>query len=135
MKRQPLIFWPFSRRCEPEVELPSVQYRRVVHEHLLQDEQLFDDVAQSFFRYQLPTFDLKQAREIQTDVLARMPKGTQTQLRHLDLGEWSVYWSFGELSLEFFVGQYGIFYAHVDRFGQEHRLEFKEHEQLEPKAS
>lgn len=63
---------------------------------------------------------------IQEDVLRKMPAKTQTQIRQLDLSEWSIYWTFYDQSLEYYVGRYGVFYTHVDRFGQEHKFEIKE---------
>ena len=60
-------------------------------------------------------------KTIQQEVLNKMPAKAHTQIRYLDLGEWSIYWSFYEQSLEYYVGKYGIFISHVDRFGQEHK--------------
>lgn len=48
-----------------------------------------------------------------------------TQIRQMDLGEWSIFWNFYDQSLEYYVGRYGVFYAHVDRFGEEHRHEIR----------
>ncbi len=124
----------FSKTATPDA-VPTTQYRRVVHDHALQDEMLFDAVADTFFEYQLGTFDPVQGLEIQAEVLSRLPKGTQTELRQIDSEEWAIYWTFRQLSLEFLVGRYGIFYTHVDRFGQEHRLEFLEPEPINDKAS
>lgn len=106
------------------IDVPNIRMVYVQHDHTLQDERLFDAVATSFFEYQFPTWDYEEALKIQTEILSRMPQGTHTEVRHLILDEWSIYWSFNQLSLEFYVGQYGIFYAHVDQFGQEHRLEY-----------
>ncbi|MDM1759347.1 hypothetical protein [Acinetobacter sp. 251-1] len=54
-----------------------------------------------------------------------MPAKTNSQIGEFDLGEWCIYWNYRQQSLEYYVGKYGIFYTHVDRFGIEHRNEMK----------
>ena len=89
------------------------------------EQQLFDDICQIFFERQLAERNLIQAVMLQEEVFRKMPAKTQTQVRKLDLSEWSIYWGFYDQSLEYYVGRYGIFYTHVDRFGQEHKVEIK----------
>ena len=89
------------------------------------EQQLFDDVCQIFFEQKLTERNLSQAMSVQEDVLRKMPAKTQTQIRQLDLNEWSIYWTFYDQSLEYYVGRYGVFYTHVDRFGCEHKFEIK----------
>ena len=87
--------------------------------------ELFDDVAQLFFQHQVQIQDRNAAEQLQQDLLRKMPMHTGTQIRQMDLGEWSIFWNFYDQSLEYYVGRYGIFYAHVDRFGEEHRQEIR----------
>jgi hypothetical protein len=84
------------------------------------EQQLFDDAATQLL--QRPPYSLEQsdAEYIQNEVLKKMPAKTLCYIRHLDLEEWSIYWCLGKQSLEYYVGSYGVFYAHVDRFGAEH---------------
>lgn len=89
------------------------------------EQQLFDGVCQIFFERELAERNLSHAIVVQEDVLRKMPAKTQTQIRKLDLGEWSIYWTFYDQSLEYYVGRYGVFYTHVDRFGEEHKFEMK----------
>lgn len=89
------------------------------------EQQLFDDVCEIFFDQKRTERNLSQAMSVQEDVLRKMPAKTQTQIRKLDLSEWSIYWTFYDQSLEYYVGCYGVFYTHVDRFGDEHKFEIK----------
>jgi AcrR family transcriptional regulator len=43
------------------------------------------------------------------------------QIRKMDLNEWSIFWSFYDQSLEYYVSRYGMFYTHIDRSGREHK--------------
>ncbi|AXY57468.1 hypothetical protein CDG60_13375 [Acinetobacter chinensis] len=88
------------------------------------EPQLFDDIAALFFEQQVQIVNPAKALQIQENVLKKMPAKTVTRIRNMDLNEWSVYWSFYDQSLEYYVGRYGIFSTHVDRFGQEHKQEF-----------
>lgn len=87
--------------------------------------ELFDDVAQLFFQHQVQIQDRSEAEQLQQELLRKMPMHTGTQIRQMDLGEWSIFWNFYDQSLEYYVGRYGVFYAHVDRFGEEHRQEIR----------
>ncbi|MFW1735867.1 hypothetical protein ACG94V_06500 [Acinetobacter sp. ULE_I001] len=91
-----------------------------------EDQRLFDSAAQLFFEQALQTKDFSQAGHIQHDVLSQMPMNTQSQIGSFDFGEWSIFWSYHEQSLEYYVGRYGVFYAHVDHQGIEHKAEFKD---------
>lgn len=91
-----------------------------------EDQRLFDSAAQLFFEQALQTKDFSQAGHIQHDVLSKMPMNTQSQIGSFDFGEWSIFWSYHEQSLEYYVGRYGVFYAHVDYQGIEHKAEFKD---------
>ena len=91
-----------------------------------EDQQLFDAAAQMFFEKALHIRDAQQAEKIQQDLLCKMPMNTQSQVCSFDFGEWSVFWHYHEQSLEYYVGRYGVFYAHVDRDGIEHKIEFKD---------
>ncbi|MEB6563864.1 MULTISPECIES: hypothetical protein [Acinetobacter] len=93
----------------------------VVEEVAEYEQQLFDDVAALFLSLKVSTSDPDDATTIQQELLNKMPAKAQTQIRQLDLGEWSIYWSFYQQSLEYYVGKYGVFITHVDRFGQEHK--------------
>ncbi|CAB1216095.1 hypothetical protein [Acinetobacter bouvetii] len=90
------------------------------------EQQLFDDVCELFFERQLTERNLNQAVVLQEGVYKKMPAKARTQIRKLDLEEWSIFWTFYDQSLEYYVGRYGVFYTHVDRFGDEHKREFKE---------
>src|SRR5690606_36896232 len=87
--------------------------------------ELFDDVAQLFFQHQVQIQDRNEAEQLQQELLRKMPMHTGTQIRQMDLGEWSIFWNFYDQSLEYYVGRYGVFYAHVYRFGEEHRQEIR----------
>ena len=91
-----------------------------------EDQRLFDAAAQLFFEQALQTKDFSQAGHVQHDVLSKMPMNTQSQIGSFDFGEWSIFWSYHEQSLEYYVGRYGVFYAHVDHQGIEHKAEFKD---------
>lgn len=91
-----------------------------------EDQRLFDSAAQLFFEQALQTKDFSQAGHIQHDVISKMPMNTQSQIGSFDFGEWSIFWSYHEQSLEYYVGRYGVFYAHVDHQGIEHKAEFKD---------
>ena len=82
---------------------------------------LFDEAAQCLMQKTEQVTSFNQAALLQTEVLNKLPAKTSSQIRQLDLNEWSVYWSFEQQSLEYYVSQYGVFIAHVDRDGNEHR--------------
>ena len=58
---------------------------------------------------------------MQSTLLVKMPAKTQTQIRKMDLNEWSIFWNFYDQSLEYYVSRYGMFYTHIDRSGREHK--------------
>lgn len=89
------------------------------------EQQLFDDIAAIFFQQKYSLDSQAAAEQLQADFLRKMPVNCKTQIRQLELGEWSIYWNFYHQSLEYYVGRYGEFYTHVDRFGEEHKLEYK----------
>lgn len=89
------------------------------------EQQLFDDIAAIFFQKKYRIESQAEAEQLQADFLRKMPVCCKTQIRQLDLGEWSIYWTFYNQSLEYYLGCYGEFYTHVDRFGEEHKLEYK----------
>lgn len=91
-----------------------------------EDQHLFDAAAQLFFEQSIQIKDFHQANQIQHDLLSKMPMNTHSQIGAFDGGEWSVFWSYHDQSLEYYVGRYGVFYAHVDREGIEHKAEFKD---------
>ncbi|KAF1025763.1 MAG: hypothetical protein GAK29_01733 [Acinetobacter bereziniae] len=103
-------------------EVESVNEIQVTDE----DQRLFDATAQLFFQQALQTKDFSQAGHIQHEVLSKMPMNTQSQVGAFDFGEWSIFWNYHDQSLEYYVGRYGVFYAHVDHQGVEHKAEFKD---------
>ncbi|MDM1285631.1 hypothetical protein [Acinetobacter indicus] len=109
-----MVQGPISQKCPRPVE-------EVIEEVAEYEQQLFDDVAALFLSLKVSTSDPDDATTIQQELLNKMPAKAQTQIRQLDLGEWSIYWSFYQQSLEYYVGKYGVFITHVDRFGQEHK--------------
>jgi len=100
-----------------ETELPVV-----VDEY---EQQLFDDVAVLFFQCEHKVNSPDEAVLLQTKVLKKMPMSSKTQIRHLDLDDHSIYWTFFDQSLEYYMGKYGVFYTHVDRDGTEHKKEIR----------
>lgn len=113
---------------EPEQKLDVVHDQSPVVKIAVTDEdqRLFDAVAQLFFEQALQVRDFQQANKIQQDLMCKMPMNTESQASAFDFGEWSVFWHYHDQSLEYYVGRYGIFYAHVDREGIEHKAEFKD---------
>lgn len=111
-----------------EVQQPSITELERVEESQITDEdqRLFDAAAQLFFEQALQTKDFSQAGHIQHEVLSKMPMNTQSQVGSFDFGEWSIFWNYHDQSLEYYVGRYGVFYAHVDHQGIEHKAEFKD---------
>lgn len=89
------------------------------------EQLLFDQVAGLLFEQKLEVVSRTFAEQIQQRFLNKMPSKCLSQVGDFDLGEWSIYWSYQQQSLEYYVGRYGIFYTHVDRFGREHKREKK----------
>lgn len=92
---------------------------------------LFDDIAQHFLQQKLRIRDIVHATSIQSEWLNKMPMHTRTEIRHMDLNEWSIIWQFYEQSLEYYVGRYGVFYTHVDRDGIEQHIQLTDEHNLE----
>lgn len=88
------------------------------------EQQLFDDIA-ALFMEGGEWHDIADAAQVQAEVFRKMPVSSKTQIRKMDLDEWSIYWTFYDQSLEYYVGKYGVFYAHVDRFGEEHKHDIR----------
>jgi hypothetical protein len=111
-----------------EVEQPVITESERVEQSQITDEdqRLFDAAAQLFFEQALQTKDFSQAGHIQHEMLNKMPMNTQSQVGSFDFGEWSIFWNYHDQSLEYYVGRYGVFYAHVDHQGVEHKAEFKD---------
>ena len=121
-----------AHKClKKQVQLSSITEQEVIEQEqqvYLVDAyelELFDDVAQLFFQRQVHIGNRAQAEQLQQEVLQKMPMHCSTQIRQMDLGEWSIFWNFYDQSIEYYVGRYGIFYVHVDRFGEEHRQEIR----------
>lgn len=91
----------------------------------LEDQQLFDDVARLMFEKKMIQKNVSCAEQIQAEFLNKMPAQTQSQIGEFDLGEWCVFWTHHQQSLEYYVGRYGVFYTHVDQNGIEHKAEHK----------
>lgn len=92
---------------------------------LAADQLLFDQVAGLLFEQKIDVIARASAEQIQQRFLNKMPAKCLSQVGDYDLGEWSIYWSYQQQSLEYYVGRYGIFYTHIDRFGREHKCEKK----------
>ena len=117
-----------AERVKPTELVEPATAKVVVEEMPMteQDQRLFDEVAQLFFDKAIQVKDINQAGRIQQEFLNKMPMNTQSQSGSFDFGEWSIFWSYHDQSLEYYVGRYGVFYAHVDRDGVEHKAEFKD---------
>ncbi len=87
---------------------------------LASNQILFDQVAALLFESKTVTTDRQAAEQIQQRYLAKMPAQVLSQVGEFELGEWSIFWTFKQQSLEYYVARYGVFYTHVDRFGREH---------------
>ncbi|WP_174493119.1 hypothetical protein [Acinetobacter sp. Marseille-Q1623] len=120
-KFKPATFKPFKDAVQPKLDQIKVEPMAYNDE----EQVLFDDVAKLFFEQQRHVVCLEQAENIQQQYLNKMPAKTNSQIGEFDLGEWCIYWNYRQQSLEYYVGKYGIFYTHVDRFGIEHRNEMK----------
>lgn len=110
------------------VTLSSLDYQapRAIA-HILADiehnkKKRFDDVAHLFMQQCYDTRDSHSVFAMRDDLLSKLPKETQQEVRRLDLDEWSIYVSFRQQSYEYYIGRYGIFQLHIDRFGEEHKL-------------
>ncbi|WP_411687508.1 hypothetical protein [Acinetobacter indicus] len=79
-----MVQGPISQKCPRPVE-------EVIEEVAAYEQQLFDDVAALFLSLKVSTSDPDDATTIQQELLNKMPAKAQTQIRQLDLGEWSIY--------------------------------------------
>lgn len=122
-RQKNLVETPDSGDMDASPHTQQVAIESVV---TVEEQQLFDEVAQDFFSQKIQIKDLSQAERIHQDILGKMPSKTQSQLGSFDFGEWSIFWHLDDQSLEYYVGRYGVFYAHVDREGVEHKAEFKD---------
>lgn len=107
-----MVQGPISQKCPRPVE-------EVIEEVAAYEQQLFDDVADIFMQDAVAVQHKEEGPMLQEQVLRKMPAKTQTRIADTDLGEWTIYWTFYEQSLEYYVSQYGIFIIHVDREGRE----------------
>ncbi len=89
------------------------------------EQELFDDVATLFLDQAILLTVEEDATLMQSTLLVKMPAKTQTQIRKMDLNEWSIFWSFYDQSLEYYVSRYGMFYTHIDRSGCEHKKSYR----------
>ena len=89
------------------------------------EQSRFDAVAKLFFDQNIQSKTIENAEQIQANFLNKMPAATRSLIVEFDFGEWCIYWSYKEQSLEYYVGRYGVFCTHVDCQGVEHKLEFK----------
>lgn len=94
----------------------------VLAQILLEKQILFDDVARLFMQQCIEQRDSRAVFAMRDDLLSKLPKDTQHEVRRLDLDEWSIYLTFSTQSYEYYIGRYGVFQLHVDRFGEEHKL-------------
>ena len=102
----------------------SPQVERVIEVDAYEQE-LFDDVATLFLDQAILLTAEEDATLMQSTLLVKMPAKTQTQIRKMDLNEWSIFWSFYDQSLEYYVSRYGMFYTHIDRSGCEHKKSYR----------
>ena len=114
------------------LEKKQVQEKRIEAElnqervaEIAAEQLLFDQVAGLLFEQKPDVVSRSFAEQIQQRFLNKMPAKCLSQVGDFDLGEWSIYWSYQQQSLEYYVGRYGIFYTHIDRFGREHKREKK----------
>ena len=91
-------------------------------QEVIANQLRFDQVAKLLFENRMSQANFEDATQIQQQFLGKMPAQCHSQIEEFDLGEWSIFWNYKQQSLEYYVGRYGIFYTHVDRFGAEHQL-------------
>lgn len=94
----------------------------VLAQIFLEKQILFDEVARLFMQQCIEQRDSRAVFAMRDDLLSKLPLETQHEVRRLDLEEWSIYLTFASQSYEYYIGRYGIFQLHVDRFGEEHKL-------------
>lgn len=121
-KLKPATFKPFKDAVQPKAKAIDIKIEPMAYND--EEQLLFDEVAKLLFEQQLQAMYIEQADNIQQQYLNKMPPKTDSQIGEFDLGEWCIYWNYRQQSLEYYVGKYGIFYTHVDRFGIEHKAEY-----------
>ncbi|ANF82303.1 hypothetical protein A3K93_08915 [Acinetobacter sp. NCu2D-2] len=106
---------------------PSESQKTIQHERTIDafEPQYFDDVINQFLEQKIKLTDIQQARDLQLEWLNKMPMHTESEIRRLDLGEWSIYWAFYQQSFEYYVSRYGIFCTHIDRNGNEQKIKIE----------
>lgn len=87
------------------------------------DQLRFDQVAALLFERKINSSRADAAETLQYLILNKMPAQCLSHINQHELGEWSIYWSYKQQSLEYYVARYGVFYSHVDRYGQEHKMQ------------
>lgn len=137
-----VFFWLLLRRRQPTVapkrhvtygfrrpqNVESLSYADqdalADHEQDVALDQLrFDQVAALLFERKINCARADAAETVQYLILNKMPAQCLSHINQHELGEWSIYWSYKQQSLEYYVARYGVFYSHVDRYGQEHKLQ------------
>ena len=125
------IYHYFQLTSTPEQQpayTPSLDFQAprfisdVLAQILLEQQVLFDEVARLFMQQCIEQRDSRAVFAMRDDLLSKLPEDTQHEVRRLDLDEWSIYLTFGSQSYEYYIGRYGVFQLHVDRFGEEHKL-------------
>lgn len=117
-----------EKKPQQHKQSASLQQEQVAQ--IAADQLLFDQVAALLFEQRIHVVSRALAEQTQQRFLNKMPAKCLSQVGDYDLGEWSIYWSYQQQSLEYYVGRYGIFYTHVDRFGCEHKQEKKSNHRL-----
>ncbi len=110
--RQRYTRYQAPKRSKSTSKVSASEAAREVEETVEVDEyeqQLFDDIAALFFQQKYVLDSQATAEQLQADFLRKMPVNCKTQIRQLDLGEWSIYWNFYNQSLEYYLGVMGSF--------------------------
>lgn len=113
----------FDKGIRPREKTIKIELLPEQLAEIAEDRLRFDQVAELLFEQRQHIIARALAEQIQQRFLNKMPAKCLSQVVDYELGEWSVYWSYEQQSLEYYVGRYGIFYTHVDRFGCEHKRE------------
>lgn len=127
-----VFLYQYLKLTSPSVGLPArqpplkfsapQQIDALLAQMLLEQQILFDDVARLFMQQCMEQRDSRLVFAMRDDLLSKLPEDTQHEVRRLDLDEWSIYLTFTTQSYEYYIGRYGVFQLHVDRFGEEHKL-------------
>jgi len=113
----------FKKSIGPKEDPTPIELLPEQLAEIAEDRLRFDQVAALLFEQQPHIIARALAEQVQQRFLNKMPAKCLSQVVDCELGEWSIYWSYEQQSLEYYVGRYGIFYTHVDRFGCEHKRE------------